>query len=629
MTDEWTGGRVTDRGGDGPPGVESWQPISDGRLAVEDGDEGSVAYRTTIDDPRTSDDERAWLEVRGGYGRTTVWLDGEKRGESDPAFVPIRFPFDPDPTSELLVVRESPNAFTGVRGTDAVPSSLETPGIRWGVDVDSRPQTFIRRLEARPRLWENEEGTTYGTLDVTLEVDAGTAIDDSITLTVRPEERGGGATMERIPVTAEAGERTTVTRTIDLREPSLWWPRGYGHQHRYSVRAKLGDDAVERTVGFRRVERDSDGLVVNGTRVLARGFTRLPGGDPIEDVERALEANATLVRARAHVPDPTFHAACDEAGLLVWQDLPASGPEFATRASEEIERGREFATALAEEYAPHPSIALYGVQDEPARPFSKPVGSGFTGRLAVRYRAWRTSIDRGPAEEIAEAFPEDTPVVPITGPVGTDPDAAHLSPGWEYLEATDLPWLLETYPSLSEVVGALDAGSLATDVDPADVPGLNEDALGRRETDPEASQAYQARTLKTGIETLRREGCGVFATAPIRDAAQGGGMGVTTVEGEPKPAYRAVADSLEPVQAVLEEPPAPGRTIGITVCNDTTEALETTVEWEAGEESGQETILADAVEASDAGSLTVPTDADVVELTVVAGERTLTNQYRL
>jgi len=94
------------------------------------------------------------------------------------------------------------------------------------------------------------------------------------------------------------------------------------------VRAKLGGDAVERTVGLRHVERDDDGLLVNGRHVRARGFTRLPGGDPGEDVRRAVDANATLLRARAHVPRQAFYEACDEAGVLVWQDLPASGAEL-------------------------------------------------------------------------------------------------------------------------------------------------------------------------------------------------------------------------------------------------------------------------------------------------------------
>ncbi|SFB72794.1 beta-mannosidase [Halobiforma haloterrestris] len=653
MTDEWTGGRIVDWGEadtEGPPTVAEWRPVAVPAQRPEfgrDGDEEpgpdleAVAYRTTLADPRSSDraDERALLEIRGGYGRMAVWFNGTKLGESDPHFVPARYTVDPEPTNDLVVACERPDAFAGIRATDEVPASFATPGVRWNVDLEPRPATFLRRVKAHPRLERGErgEGTDdpRGEIDVEIEIDAGTAVDDAITLSVRPEERGGGATMERIPVTAEAGERTTVSRTVEVRDPSLWWPRGYGPQHRYAVRAKLGADAAERTVGFRRVERDADGFLVNGTRVRARGFTRLPGGDPEADVRRALEANATLVRARGHVPSQALHEACDEAGLLVWQDLPASGPEFAARLSDAdegddvIERGRRLATVLADEYGHHPSIACYGVQDEPATPFDDPVGSGFTGKLAVRYRAWRTAIDRAPAEAIAEAFPGDVPVLPVAGQPGTDPDAAHLFPGWQYLEATDLSWLLETYPSLGEVVGGFGAGTLADEVDPASVPGLDADAYARRAGEPAASREYQTRTLKTLVETLRRRECGIFAGPPIRDAAAGGGMGVTTAEGEPKPAYEAVSDSLEPVQAVLDDPPTPGDSVGITLCNDTDRSLEAAVGWRAGDETGETTVPVGALETTPVGSLTVPTDASAVELAVEAGSRSATNRYSL
>ncbi|EMA41788.1 glycoside hydrolase family 2 protein [Halobiforma nitratireducens] len=652
MTDEWTAGRIEDPGGEGPPTVAEWRPVTvptrrpdaDIDEGTNDGNREGVAYRTVFDDPRTHDGardggrERAILELRGGYGRTTVWLNGTKLGETGPYFVPGRFTFEPEATNELIVACRAPEVFAGIHDTDAVPSSFATPGIRWGVDIEARPETVLRRLETRPRLERGDDDRLRGTIDVDLEVDAGAAIDDAVTLSVRPVERGGGATMERIPVEADAGERTTVSRSVEIRDPSLWWPRGHGPQHRYAVRAKLGGDERERTIGFRHVERDAEGFLVNGERVRARGFTRLPGVAPEADVRRALEANATLVRARGHVPDPAFHAACDAAGLLVWQDLPVSGAGIATRLANDgddepdlVQRGRELATTLVREYGHHPSVACYGVQDEPATPFDEPIGGGLTGKLTVRYRAWRASIDRSPADAIADGFREDVsvPVVPVAGQPGTDPDASHLFPGWQYLEATDLPWLLETYPSLGEVVGAIGAGALADGVEPDGIDGIDAELYARRAADPEASRTYQARTLKTIVETLRRRECGVFALETLRDVATGGGMGVTTVDGETKPAYETVADSLEPVQAVLDEPPAPGRSVGISLCNDTNKTLEGTVAWRAGEDGDETTVSVEAFETVAVDTVRIPDGAETVELAVQAGNRSATNEYDL
>ncbi|WP_435552006.1 glycoside hydrolase family 2 [Natrinema sp. CGMCC1.2065] len=638
MTDEWTAGVVTDAGGDDPPTVEGWRPVSvpGHPAAVADAD-GPIAYRTTVPDPRDEASERALLEVRGAYGRAEIWVNGTRLGTQNVPFVPARLEFEPRPENELLVVCEPPDSFAGIHATDAVPDRFDTPGIRWGVAVESRPRTFLRAFEARPRLGpvsagDASEGAASAAnvapdgagaaIDVTLEVDAGAAVDDAVTLSLRPEGFRGGAAMERVPVRAEAGERTTVSRTLTIREPSLWWPREYGPQDRYTVRAKLEGDTLERTVGLRRVERDGDGLLVNGRRVRARGFTRLPGGDPRADVDRAVDANATLLRARGHVPPRSFYEACDEAGVLVWQDLPACGADLP------VERGTELATALAETYGGHPSLAMYGVQDWPADPYAEPLGEGLLAKLAVRYRAWRASADREPADEIAENLPDELPAVSVAGPPGTDPDAAHLFPGWRYLAAADIDWLLETYPSLGEAVGRFGAGSLATDeADPAEVAGL-EPSLLAGGADAADSQREQARILKTVAETLRRRECGVLAASTLRDPGPGGGMGVHTVDGDPKRAAEGIAQSYEPIQAVLDGPPTPG-TAGITLCNDSHEAVEATVGWRAGEETAATTVDVDPLETTSAGTARIPPDADRVDLEVAVDGRTVRNRYYL
>ncbi|OLZ41895.1 glycoside hydrolase family 2 [Natrinema saccharevitans] len=640
MTDEWTAGVVTDAGGGDLPTVEDWRPVPVPRYpaAFVDAD-GPIAYRTTFADPRVDAAERAVLEIGGTDGPAEVWLNGSRLGASDVGFVPARFEFEPRPENELLVVCERPDAFAGIRGTDEVPDRLAVPGIRRGVAVESRPRTFLREFDVRPRLGPASEsdGETDGdapsaanatadgagaAIDVTLEVDAGAAVDDAVTLSLRPEGFRGGAAMERVPVQAEAGERTTVSRTLSVREPSLWWPREYGPQDRYTVRAKLEGDTLERTVGLRHVERDGDGLLVNGRRVRARGFTRLPGGDPRADVDRAVDANATLLRARGHVPPRSFYEACDEAGLLVWQDLPACGSDLP------IDRGIELTTALAETYGRYPSLAMYGVQDRPTDPYAEPVGKGLLARFAVRYRAWRTSVDREPADAVAERLPDDLPIVPVAGPPGTDADAAHLFPGWRYLAAADTDWLLETYPSLGEVVGRFGAGSLAADdADPATVPGL-EPALLADGADVEGSQREQARILKTVAETLRRRDCGVLAASTLRDPAPGGGMGVYAADGEPKRAAEAIAQSYEPVQAALDGPPTPG-TVGITLCNDRNEALETTVGWRAGDETAVTTVDVGPLETTSAGTARIPADAERVVLEVAVDDRTVRNRYYL
>eukprot|EP00727_Mastigamoeba_balamuthi_P002117 m51a1_g11902 hypothetical protein (860) ;mRNA; r:619921-622662 len=123
----------------------------------------------------------------------------------------------------------------------------------------------------------------------------------------------------------------------------LWWPRGYGAQPLHRLRVVLrqqGSQAAfyerEMRVGLRRIELDTaDGgfaFVVNGQRVYAKGADWVPvdllRGRVTEQrtrelVEWCVHANFNCVRVwgGGEYESEAFYDACDERGLLVWQDL--------------------------------------------------------------------------------------------------------------------------------------------------------------------------------------------------------------------------------------------------------------------------------------------------------------------
>ncbi|GAB3021095.1 glycoside hydrolase family 2 protein [Natronobiforma cellulositropha] len=621
MAGKWTGGVVDSTNGDGPPTVAEWEPVAvPGRPALFADADGAVAYRTTFTDGRTSQSERARIQLRGAFGRTRVWLNGEYLGSHDAYFVPATFEFDPREENELLVCC-APTSRASPSDTEA--SSTHAPGIWWGVDLQLRPPTFIDSLTALPRV-----GDERAEIEVEMVVDAGEAVDDAVTLSLRPEGFRGGGSMERARVVADAGERVTVSKTLEVRDPKRWWPREEGPQHRYTVRAKLGDDTVERTVGLRTVERDDGGLRVNGRRVRAHGFLTGPSAG-VETVERAVDANATVLRARGHVPPPDVYEACDEAGLLCWQDLPVA-PDVS------LEDGTALLESLVRTYGAHPSLATVGVVSDPVDPFEKPVGSGRLGRLRFRWRAWRASFERDTADAIAAAAPDSLPTIALTGAPGTDPDAVTLAPGWRYLEATDVDWLLERYSDLPASVtvemGAL-AHAVGGETEARDAlesrPGFNSTALERLESGLEESQASQARGLQTVVDRLRRRGTGVVVASALVDETPAGGLGVCAHDGTEKPAYGAVRAAFEPAQAVLDGPPRPGSTVGVTFCNDRSVPVQTTVVWHAGDQSGETNVSLEAFERAAAGTVDIPPDATAVSLESTVGERTVRNDYLL
>ncbi len=646
---EWSAAAVAPADGDDPPepgDPDDWVAVDlpgrPERFAGED----CVAYRTRFADPRSGGDDRALLELSGLFARGRVWHNGELLGSHDAYFVPARFDFEPDDDNEVVVECRGPDRFGGVHDTDLVAAADSVPGVWWDAGVTTYAGATVCGVDVETAL--HDEGAT---IRATATVTAAEAVEDQVTFSLRPEGFRSGGMMERSGFSADAGETVRVTHDVELHDPVLWWPRGRGSQHRYTVRALLDGQGRGATTGLVDVTYGDDGLAVNGERIRGHGFALLPSGDhadgsaaadggrsaaadeelsaageelsPAADVERAAAADATLLRAHAHVPPHELHDAADEAGLLVWQDLPLTGP-----GGYDIGRARELATALVSEYGHHPSVAVYGVHDDPRRPFADGVGSGRLGRYRVRWRAWRAGYDAHPDARVAESF-GDAVVFPVTGAPGLGADATSLYPGWDYGTADDVTWLLDRNPALGTVVGEFGAGALA-DGAVEETAGFDRGKHDARTPgdDVAASQAYQARVLKTVAETLRRRGSHALLALALRDTGDAG-LGVLARDGDPKAGYGAVADSFAPVQATLEPYPTAGGQSSVQVLNDTPDSVGGTVTWTVGGEETSADVSVPPFDSAGAGTVDVPADAERVTLSLSLPDRTVENEYPL
>ncbi|MFJ9559244.1 glycoside hydrolase family 2 protein [Streptomyces fuscichromogenes] len=180
---------------------------------------------------------------------------------------------------------------------------------------------------------------------------------------------------------------TSGTVRVQVPDARLWWPRGYGGQPLYDVELTLlhGDEVLDswrRRIGFRTVELDRRPdrhgtgftLVVNGERLFARGVNWIPDdvfpsrvtGDRYRRrLGRAADAGVDLVRVWGGgvYESEDFYDACDELGLLVWQDFPfacAAYPEEQPLRGEVEAEARENVVRLM----PHPSLVLWNGNNE-------------------------------------------------------------------------------------------------------------------------------------------------------------------------------------------------------------------------------------------------------------------------
>lgn len=132
---------------------------------------------------------------------------------------------------------------------------------------------------------------------------------------------------------------------LAVERPQLWWPNGYGDQPLYLLRVELLYqeqvlDTWERRIGLRTMTMDirkdaygeSFAHEVNGIQIFAMGADYIPEdnirGRVSKERTRALlqqakaaHFNCIRVWGGGYYPDDAFWDACDEMGLIVWEDF--------------------------------------------------------------------------------------------------------------------------------------------------------------------------------------------------------------------------------------------------------------------------------------------------------------------
>ncbi|HEX5224081.1 MAG TPA: hypothetical protein VFW29_03020 [Solirubrobacteraceae bacterium] len=182
----------------------------------------------------------------------------------------------------------------------------------------------------------------------------------------------------------EPGDEAIAAGELRIPSVALWWPHTHGEPALHDATLHVEQDGTSTPVelgriGFRTIaagidadhdiERDGIDLHVNGVRVFARGAVWTPldpvglgadGGVLEYTLQRVCEAGMNMLRVpgTAAYESPEFHAACDEHGLLVWQDFMFANLDYPI-ADEAFREGveRELRTVLAR-LAPSPSLAI-------------------------------------------------------------------------------------------------------------------------------------------------------------------------------------------------------------------------------------------------------------------------------
>ncbi|KAK4498081.1 hypothetical protein PRZ48_010737 [Zasmidium cellare] len=329
-------------------------------------------YRTKFTTPeaaRRASDLEKHLVFQGLDTYATVWLNGKPILRSENMFVTHRVD-----VSNVLLNDDEPNllevtfenaeqkgdeevakhpdhiwgTFNSGEGRLATRKAQYHYGWDWGPKLMTcglwRPvylelfQSRISDLSSQVTLSPNCQEAS---VQVVLEVD-GKANYASIEL----EYQGSTVASQLVQIDSSR----VATTTIAVKQPKLWWPHTFGEQHMYNLKAtiytsendKTIHDTTTRRIGLRKIEliqhpfSDQDGtsfyFKVNDIPIFAAGSNWIPGDSFLPRigpsryqkwVSAAKESNQVAVRVWGggiYEPD-SFYDACDEHGILVWQDF--------------------------------------------------------------------------------------------------------------------------------------------------------------------------------------------------------------------------------------------------------------------------------------------------------------------
>lgn len=335
-------------------------------------------YRRHFDIPPELEGQRIFVDFGAAMTAATLTLNGRELGEHVGGYLPFSFELTDHLVSGENVLAVELDAHFNI---NVPPNRLEPHGPRsidfWQpggiyrqVSLRAVPQVFLADVFAKPVDVLDSDRR----LEVECTLDAAVAPEGSMRVDV--ELRDGDQTigMTSAPVTIRETGQTNVNLTLrDLHDVRLWDvddPQLYDVVVTLSGEEEPIHDYATR-VGFREAEFTKQGFFLNGRRLKIFGLNRhqlypFAGGAMPDRVQRKdaeilkNELNCNMVRC-AHYPQAeAFLNACDELGLMAFDEIPGWGrfigdEQWQARAVRQVgdmvRRGRN-----------HPSIVIWGVR---------------------------------------------------------------------------------------------------------------------------------------------------------------------------------------------------------------------------------------------------------------------------
>lgn len=320
---------------------------------------------------RAAGNEQVWLQFRGINYKAEIYLNGKKVNPKTQVGMHLRTQYNitkllsPNGKNRLAVIvyppdfPGNPNGGQGGDGTIAKglttqytagwdwiqPTRDRNTGIWDKVTIEKtksinilNPQVIT--LVPGKRLPEGKQNPATVKVSIEVENPTGQAVSGTLQYQIAGK-------LIKQPTTI-AANKTTIVKLPDLQleNPKLWWPSGYGSQNLYDVKIEFVAanqvlDQEQLKVGVRQIDNTwnehtkSMGAFVNGQKIFIKGgnwiisdaMLRFSDARYDAEVRYHKDMNLNLIRiwGGAILERPEFYNACDKYGLLVFQDFWFSG----------------------------------------------------------------------------------------------------------------------------------------------------------------------------------------------------------------------------------------------------------------------------------------------------------------
>jgi beta-galactosidase len=339
-------------------------------------------YRKHFDAPREAAGMRVFVDFAAAMTQAALTFNGHDL----PGHVGGYLPFSAEITDRLMrhgnvLAVTVDSRFNLNVPPDSPPPSASSAvdfwqpgGLYRGAQLRIVPQVFLADMFVKPAA-VLDAARRHVVVQCT--VDAATVPRGRVTVLVELLDGTREISSATVPVTISKPGQVTVTGTLsglagvtlwDIDDPKLYTVRatlhgGGGPLHDYQLR-----------IGFREAAFGLDGFFLNGRRVKLVGVNRhqfypFAGGATSARVQRRdaeilrQELNCNMVRCSHYPQSEDFYNACDELGLLVWEEIP--GWVYFGDAAWQRAAYRDVRDMIIRDRN-HPSIIVWGVMPNEA-----------------------------------------------------------------------------------------------------------------------------------------------------------------------------------------------------------------------------------------------------------------------